>query len=64
MGSSATKRNASISIATLFFGVFSVLAMLVGVVDLVNPIYPWGLRLPVLGQVALVGWWLVGWVKF
>ena len=53
MGSGPTKRNASIRIATLFFGVFSVLAMLVGVVDVVHPIYPWGLRLPVLGQVAL-----------
>ena len=52
MGSSATKRSASINTATLFFAVFGVLAILVGVIDLVKPIYPWGLRLPVLGHVG------------
>lgn len=60
LGSGAPERNASIRVATLLFGVFGVLAMLVGVVDVVNPIYPWGLRLLVLGQVALV----VGGVSF
>lgn len=54
MGSKATKRNASIVIATLFFGIFGVLAIMVGVVDLMNPIYPWGQRLPILGHIALV----------
>ena len=53
MASEATKRNASIIIATLFFGVFGVLAIMVGVVDFVNPIYPWGHRLTMLGEMAL-----------
>jgi hypothetical protein len=53
MASETVKRNASIIIATLFFGVFGVLAIMVGVVDFVNPIYPWGQRLPMLGEIAL-----------
>ena len=53
MVSEEAKRNASIIIATLFFGVFGVLAIMVGVVDFVNPIYPWGHRLPMLGEMAL-----------
>ena len=53
MGSEVTKRNASIVIATLFFGVFGVLAVTVGVVYFMNPIIPWGLRLPMLGEMAL-----------
>jgi hypothetical protein len=53
MASEEAKRNASIIIATLFFGVFGVLATMVGVVDFVNPIYPWGHRLPMLGEMAL-----------
>ena len=53
MASGATKRNASIIIATLFFGVFGVLAVMVGVVDFMNPIIPWGLRLRMLGEMAL-----------
>ena len=53
IGNTETKRNASIIIATLFFGIFGVLAIMVGVVDLMNPIYPWGQRLPMLGEMAL-----------
>jgi len=53
MASEEAKRNASIIIATLFFGVFGILAIMVGVVDFVNPIYPWGHRLPMLGEMAL-----------
>ena len=53
MASEATKRNASIIIATVFFGVFGVLAIVVGVVDFMNPIIPWGLRLRMLGEMAL-----------
>ena len=57
MASEVTKRNASIIIVTLFFGIFGVLATMVGVVDLMNPIIPWGHRLPMLGEIALaVGW--------
>ena len=53
MASETTKRNASIIIVTLFFGIFGVLATMVGVVDFVNPIIPWGHRLPMLGEMAL-----------
>ena len=53
IASEATKRNTSIIIATLFFGIFGVLATMVGVVDLMNPIIPWGHRLPMLGEIAL-----------
>jgi hypothetical protein len=51
--SETTKRNASIIIATLFFGIFGVLAIMLGVFDFVNPIIPWGHRLPMLGELAL-----------
>jgi len=54
MASEEPKRNASIIIATLFFGIFGVLAIIAGVVGLMNPIYPWGHRLPMLGEMALV----------
>ena len=50
----ATKRNVSILVAMIFFAIFSILAIIVGVVDLMNPIYPWGQRLSILGQLALI----------
>jgi len=50
----ATKRNTSIIIATVFFAIFGILAIMMGVVDLINPIHPWGQRLPVLGEIALM----------
>ena len=53
MGSKATERNASCMHA-LFFGIFGVLAIMMGVVDLINPIYPWGQRLQILGHIALI----------
>jgi hypothetical protein len=53
IASEATERNTSIIIATLFFGIFGVLAIMLGVFDLVNPIVPWGQRLPMLGELAL-----------
>jgi hypothetical protein len=53
IASEATKRNTSIIIVTLFFGIFGVLAIMLGVFDLINPIIPWGHRLPMLGELAL-----------
>ena len=44
----------SIAVATMFFAIFGVLAIMVGAVDLMSPIYPWGYRLPIFGQIALV----------
>ena len=54
MMSMTTKKNASIIIATIFFAIFGILAIIVGVVDLMNPIYLWGQRLPILGHLALI----------
>jgi len=54
IGRLATKRNTSIIIATIFFAFFGILAIIVGVVNLMSPIYPWGQRLPILGHIALV----------
>jgi len=50
----AGKRNASIIVATTFFAIFGVVAIMVGVVDLLDPISPWGHRLPILGEIASV----------
>ena len=44
----------SIAVATMFFAIFGVLAIMVGAVDLMSPIYPWGYRLPILGHIALM----------
>ena len=54
MWNMADKRNASIIVATIFFAIFGVLAIMVGVADLMDPIIPWGQRLPILGEIALV----------
>ena len=54
IGSKVTKRNTSIVIATIFFAIFGILAVVMGVVDLMNPIYPWGQKLPILGHMALI----------
>jgi len=54
MGSKETKRNTSIIIAAIFFAIFGILATIMGVVDLMNPIYPWGQKLPILGHIALI----------
>ncbi|MBE0513163.1 hypothetical protein IBX38_08950 [Candidatus Bathyarchaeota archaeon] len=54
MVGSKSGRNTSIIVATTFFAIFGILAMIVGVVDLMNPIYPWGQRLPILGHMALI----------
>lgn len=54
MRSKATKRNTSIIVATLFFAIFGILAIIVGVADLLNPVYPWGQKLPILGHMALL----------
>lgn len=47
-------RTTSIAVATTFFAIFGVLAIMVGAVDLMNHIYPWGYRFPILGHIALI----------
>lgn len=54
MTSKVIKRNTSIIIVTIFFAIFGILAITMGIVDLVNPIYPWGQKLPILGQIAFM----------
>ena len=54
MANKVIKRNTSIIIATIFFAIFGILAIIMGVVDLMNPIYPWGQKLPILGHIALI----------
>jgi hypothetical protein len=54
MTSKVIKRNTSIIIATIFFAIFGILAITIGIVDLVDPIYPWGQKLPILGQIAFM----------
>ncbi|MGD8543752.1 MAG: hypothetical protein PVG48_01375 [Candidatus Bathyarchaeota archaeon] len=54
MSNKVIKRNTSIIIATIFFAIFGVLAIIMGVVDLINPIYPWGQTLTILGHMALI----------
>ena len=50
----ATRRNTSMIITTIFFAIFGILAIIIGVADLMNPIYPWGQKLPILGQIAFM----------
>jgi len=54
MTSKVIKRNTSIIIATIFFAIFGILAITMGIVDLVDSIYPWGQTLPILGQIAFM----------
>ena len=54
MANKVIKRNTSIIIATIFFAIFGILAMIMGVIDLMNPIYPWGQKLSILGYIALI----------
>ena len=52
--SKATRRNTSMIITTMFFAIFGILAIIIGVVDLMNPIHPWGQKLPILGHMASI----------
>ena len=54
VGSKTTKRNTSITTATMLFAIFGILAIVIGVVDIMNPPYPYAQRLPIIGHVALV----------
>jgi len=48
------RRNISVNVATILFAIFGILAIVIGVVDIMNPIYPWGQKLPILGHMALI----------
>lgn len=53
-GSRLARRNTSIIVATICFGIFGVIAVVIGVVDMMNPLYPYAQRLPILGHIAFV----------
>jgi hypothetical protein len=52
--SKATRRNISLVIATIFFAIFGIIAIVIGVIDIMDPPYPYAQRLPILGHVALL----------
>jgi len=52
--SKATRRNTSMIITTIFFAIFGILAIVIGVVDITNPPYPYAQKLPILGHVAFI----------
>ena len=54
MVGSKSERRASIIVATIFFAIFGILAIVIGVIDIMNPPYPYAQRLPILGHVAFV----------
>jgi len=52
--SKVARRNTSIVITMIFFAVFGVIAIVIGVIDITNPPYPYAQRLPILGHMALL----------
>ena len=46
------RRNFSVIVATILFAIFGILAIVIGVVDTMNPPYPYAQRLPILGHIA------------
>jgi len=53
-GNKSAGRNTSIIVATVFFAIFGIFAIVIGVVDIMNPPYPYAQRLPILGHVAFI----------
>lgn len=49
-----TKRTVSLIFSTIFSAIFGILAITVGVIDIMNPPYPYAYKLPILGHVALI----------
>lgn len=48
------KRKISLIVAMVLFAIFGILSLIIGVVDLLNPPYPYVQRLPILGHMALI----------
>jgi len=48
------KRTVSLIVSTIFFAIFGILAITLGVIDIMNPPYPYAYKLPILGHVALI----------
>jgi len=44
----------SILLTAILFGIFGVLALVIGVIDAINPPYPYAQRLPIIGHIAFV----------
>lgn len=49
-----SRRNASVIVTTIFFGIFAILAIVIGIIDIMNPPYPYAQRLPIIGHLALL----------
>ncbi|MBS7636812.1 hypothetical protein KEJ37_05710 [Candidatus Bathyarchaeota archaeon] len=49
-----TKRTVSVIVSTVFFAIFGTLAIIVGIVDIMNPPHPYAYKLPILGHLALL----------
>lgn len=47
------KRTVSLMVSIAFFAIFGTLAIIVGIVDIMNPPYPYASKLPILGHTAL-----------
>ena len=54
VGNEPAKRNVSVIVATVFFAIFGILAIIIGVVDILDPPFPYAQRLPIIGHVALI----------
>ena len=54
VGNEQAKRNVSVIVATVFFAIFSVLAMIIGVVDILDPPFPYAQRIPIIGHIAFI----------
>lgn len=48
------KRTTSIIVATVFFAIFGLLSIVVGIIDILNPPYPYAQRLPIIGHIAFI----------
>jgi len=54
VGNEPAKRNISVIVATVFFAIFGILAIIIGVVDILDPPFPYAQRLPIIGHIALI----------
>lgn len=48
------RRSASIKVSAILFAVFGILAIIIGVVGIMNPPYPYAQKFPIFGHMALI----------
>lgn len=49
-----TKRTPSVIVSAIFFALFGILAIIIGIIDITNPLYPYAYKLPIFGHIALI----------